>query len=488
MLPISRFIAFGDFKPPGYIYTTVPSVFLFGLNEFSVRLPSILAGFFLTLMTYFLVYKLFKNHKLSLLGSFLLAISPWSIQMGRAAFEANLAALFNLLAVYFFIRSERKRWSILLSIVFFIFAFYTFNANRIISPLLILGLSLIYHRSIFKNIKFIILSVILAVILIWPSIPHLLDRESRVRFQEVSIFNDLSVVDLSNKRITLDNNAWWSKIIHNRRIEYTRDFLKHYFDNFSLRFLFTHGDQNPRLAVQNMGQLYFWELPFLIFGILALILKKEKALLPLLIWMFVSIIPAATAKETPHALRIISILPTYQIIIAYGVYNFILLLNNKYKTIPRFSLPQFFILSATTLLLVFNVYYYMHNYYIHYSAKWSDQWQYGYKEMVQFVLANEKKYDYIYVTHALGRPYIFFAFYGKYHQDLFLKERVATRDWFGFWTVERLGKISFDLPPELPKKGRILLVTQEKNYTGLNFLTIVKDISGNDVFYIFQRS
>ena len=130
----------------------------------------------------------------------------------------------------------------------------------------------------------------------------------------------------------------------------------------------------------------------------------------------------------------------------------------------------------------------MHNYYIHYSAKWSDQWQYGYKEMVQFVLANEKKYDYIYVTHALGRPYIFFAFYGKYHQDLFLKERVATRDWFGFWTVERLGKISFDLPPELPKKGRILLVTQEKNYTGLNFLTIVKDISGNDVFYIFQRS
>src|SRR4030043_1321992 len=44
-LPLARFIAFGDYKPPGYIYAAVPSVILFGLKEFSVRLPSALAGF-----------------------------------------------------------------------------------------------------------------------------------------------------------------------------------------------------------------------------------------------------------------------------------------------------------------------------------------------------------------------------------------------------------------------------------------------------------
>ena len=43
-LPIDTFKAFGDYKPPGYIYATVPSIALFGLNNFAVRLPSALAG------------------------------------------------------------------------------------------------------------------------------------------------------------------------------------------------------------------------------------------------------------------------------------------------------------------------------------------------------------------------------------------------------------------------------------------------------------
>src|SRR3989344_1675551 len=36
--PIS-FQAFGEYKLPGYIYVTIPFIALFGLSEFSVRLP-----------------------------------------------------------------------------------------------------------------------------------------------------------------------------------------------------------------------------------------------------------------------------------------------------------------------------------------------------------------------------------------------------------------------------------------------------------------
>src|SRR3990172_2793629 len=43
-LPIARFAAFGDYKPPGYIYAAAASIKLFGLNEFSVRLPSAISG------------------------------------------------------------------------------------------------------------------------------------------------------------------------------------------------------------------------------------------------------------------------------------------------------------------------------------------------------------------------------------------------------------------------------------------------------------
>ena len=43
-MPLSRFIAFGDYKPSGYIYASVPFIALFGLNEFSIRFASALAG------------------------------------------------------------------------------------------------------------------------------------------------------------------------------------------------------------------------------------------------------------------------------------------------------------------------------------------------------------------------------------------------------------------------------------------------------------
>lgn len=43
-LPLTRFIAFGDYKAPGYIYAAAAAVKLFGLSELTVRLSSALAG------------------------------------------------------------------------------------------------------------------------------------------------------------------------------------------------------------------------------------------------------------------------------------------------------------------------------------------------------------------------------------------------------------------------------------------------------------
>ena len=47
--PIS-FRSFNDYKPPLYIYLTVPAVALFGLNIWSVRLISVLSWLMRTLM------------------------------------------------------------------------------------------------------------------------------------------------------------------------------------------------------------------------------------------------------------------------------------------------------------------------------------------------------------------------------------------------------------------------------------------------------
>ena len=60
ILPVV-FKSFGDYKPGLYIYFTVPSVALLGLNEFAVRLPSALFGTLLIPVIFLLTYKLFKK-------------------------------------------------------------------------------------------------------------------------------------------------------------------------------------------------------------------------------------------------------------------------------------------------------------------------------------------------------------------------------------------------------------------------------------------
>src|SRR3990167_1719234 len=53
------FRSFDDYKPPIYTYLVVPSIAIFGLNDFAVRFPSALIGVFAIMFTYFLVKELF---------------------------------------------------------------------------------------------------------------------------------------------------------------------------------------------------------------------------------------------------------------------------------------------------------------------------------------------------------------------------------------------------------------------------------------------
>src|SRR5476651_2143259 len=50
--------SFDDYKPPLYVYLTIPSVAIFGLNVWSTRLPAVIAGLLAVAGTYFLMNEL----------------------------------------------------------------------------------------------------------------------------------------------------------------------------------------------------------------------------------------------------------------------------------------------------------------------------------------------------------------------------------------------------------------------------------------------
>src|SRR3989344_292895 len=94
------FKAFGDYNLALSVYILVPSIAVFGLNEFAVRFPSALLGTLTVLLTYFLTKQLFKSgssfiahhssqKNVALVAAFFLAISPWHLQFSRYDHEAN---------------------------------------------------------------------------------------------------------------------------------------------------------------------------------------------------------------------------------------------------------------------------------------------------------------------------------------------------------------------------------------------------------------
>jgi len=486
-LPLDYLESFGDFKPPVYAYLAIIPVKLFGLNEFAVRFPSAFFGVLTVLATYFLVKTLFhlrgvhlatseelKTENIALLSAFLLAISPWHIMLSRAAFEANVATFFIVLGVFLFLIAIRNnRWVLLISVISFVLSIYTFNTARVVAPVLILVLAFAFRKELLKQKKETLIVIILGLIFLLPVARFLTFPQASLRFKEVNIFSDTGVIGNANKQIENDNNAFWSKIIHNRRFVYGVSYLKHYFDNLNPGFLFIKGDGNPKFSTQTVGQMYLWELPFFVLGILYLIRKKEGYWWIVPMWLLVGIIPAGTARETPHALRIETTLPTFQILTAYGLYQILVGLKTYDSRLKNFMKGRLFVIFCLTssILLLINFLYFFHGYLVHYPRIYSGEWQYGYRESIDFVKEKQNQYEKIEVTTALGRPYVYYLFYTKKDPHEFRKQAIVEREVFGFVNVRGFDKFRFmkkleeeggrnilyiNTPSEVPKNARIL--------------------------------
>ena len=492
-LPLDTFIAYGDYKPPLPIYLTVPFVAVFGLNELSVRLPSALFGTLTVLLTYFLVSELFRKTKnfdlitknlknLPITATLLLAISPWHINLSRAGFEANIALFFVVLGIIVVLKAidRPKLW--ITAWIPFVTAIYTFNSARYFVPLMSGGLLLIELNAVKKNLRFFGIGMIIAVMLMIPVFPHLLSKEARLRFTEVNIFSDPEVVLVSNRRIEEAGNAWWAKILFNRRIRYARSYALHFFDHFQPEYLFIKGDGNPKFSIQDVGQLYLIEAPFIAIGIVSMLVLHPSIAVFLLYWMLMAIVPAAVARETPHALRTLNSLPTWQIFTAYGILTFVAWINSKMKTI---AYSTFYFLLFTFYL--FSVLYYLHNYYRHYPKEFSGEWQYGYKQALEFIQPIEKNYDTIYMTESIGRPYMYALFYTKTDPNNFFRTKNASFDAAGFYHVYGFGKYHFvsDMPASCT--GKCLYIasagTEMKKNTLLYTVTL---LNGNPVLNIYE--
>ncbi len=493
-LPV-HFKSYGEYKLPGQVYLAVPGIAIFGLNELGVRITPVVYGTLTVLVMFFLGRIIFRSHLAGLISSFLLAISLWHIQLTRASFESSLATLFISVGMWFLVKGFKDARWLVVSMIPFALSVFTYNSARIFTPMFLVAILFIYWKKLIKFKKFIVPSLIIFVALLTPLTPYFFSGERSARYKLVSITDDPGLIPRINEnrgRSTLPKPL--PRLIHNKVTYISFYFARNYLAHFTPQFLFLSGAPHKQHHVQNMGELYLFQAPFLLIGLWGLFKFKHKFKGLLFSWVLLAFVPvSATGDSIPHALRTLIAAPFYQLVSAFGFligWNWLKKYGVKIKVFSAIFLAVVIIVSLR---------FYLNQYYNIYPDKYSRDWQYGYKQVVEYIKEHKDEYDLIVFTRHYGEPHMFTLFYSQYDPDKYQNDlnlvRFETYDWV---RVLNFDKFYF---PDLGDKGtqqkdilekykdkKILLIGKPGDfpYGGRSLLT-VNFLDGSPAFLIVDN-
>jgi len=495
------FRAYGDYKLPVYIYAVAVSEFFIGPSELAVRLPSALAGTFSVFFVYLFTYELYKNKKVALFSGVLVAIEPWGLFLSRIAVEANLALMFIISGAYFYIRGVRLRSSsILIGISLLGISAWTYNSARIFSPLFLFGLSFIYQKEAKEFIKRrpanLVLSILLICGLFLTMFWQLTASSGLARYANVQIINDGAISRIVESRNTSELPGVLPRVVYNKGTFFVNEYVRNYISHFSPTFLYLKGGSHYQFNIPNFGLLYLVNAPFLLIGILHLIKNRNVSSKVLLLWIIIAPIAASFTRESPHALRSILIIPIPMILSAQGIIVSWESLKNKQNRMI-FMLLYLVLLSISAYSFLIR--------YLDYKDKYSWAWQYGNKEMVDYVRENYNNYDKIIISKKYGEPHEFLLFYWPWRPDVYQNDQKLIRFYQSNWYwVDQFDKFYFVNDWDIPNDssmltlesgkevdctiGKCLLVSSpEKNLHGWDKVYSINFLDGSRAFDIYEN-
>jgi 4-amino-4-deoxy-L-arabinose transferase-like glycosyltransferase len=436
---------FGDNRPSGYHYLTIPSIMVFGLNEFATRLPAALFGSFSVFAFSFLLSALFRSRKISLLGALLLALAPWHIVLSRASGEAIVALFFILFGFGLIIDSIENQLSrrLLIGTIIASLSFFFYHTPRVFVPLFFLslftGLYILKKNTLDRKYQItIVLSFLFLSIVVFLLI--FLTPGGTGRFNQINIFSSFETNFQLQQQASEDQlgggNHLVSRVLHNKVTNLGVIFVGHYLAYFSGTFLFVSGGLPIWYNVPRMGLLLFIELPFLLIGLINLIKSKNYLHKIPLLWILVApIVASITYDDIPNINRATVLFPMFHLAAAFGFMVFFQSLQKRKKRI---------LIIVSSFLLFANTAYFLQQYFV--VAKAHNPWyrNNGFSEMMEVVKKEYGNYDKIVISKYQGGIYPLVLFYLQYNPRSYQDEgSQKSTDYKGF------GKIVF-APQDCP--------------------------------------
>lgn len=415
--------SFGDFKMPAYSYFAVPSVYLIGLNEAGVRLPSAVAGSLAVVATYLMVSVMTKRKDFALLSALFLATSPWHISLSRGAFEANLTTLFLPMAVWSFVKGvEKPKWMIL-SALFFGINLFTYHSARYITPLILVFLVLAYRGKIRESLgteklTFMVkrFKLSIAVMLLFSGLAALsMFTGAAKRGLDITIFNPTDhwkqLADMRYEAIISGVPENLARTFYNKPLFIFKTFTNNYLSYFSPSFLFTQGVSEWGYGmISGRGALYLFEIVLIFVSLISYIKKSGfKKMGFILVCVAIAPLPAALTKGPGMSgTRAAVMMPWIQIISAWGAIYLYERLKEKYSLQIAKVFAGSLLVALALSLAVFS-----ENYIYHAPLYASKSMQSPMRGLITRVYDLEKNYDGVVLSRTLSVPNIWVQFYEK---------------------------------------------------------------------------
>ena len=361
-----------------YRYLTVPSILLFGLTAFAVRLPAALAGT-LTVWSLQRVTSVWFGRVAGWSAAWLLALSPWHLQFSRAGFRTILLPLLVLLGLQAFQRGITDRpCRLLLSGLLFGLALYSYSAGRVFVPILVGGLCLLFWQELRERRRYAVGFVVIFGVILLVLLPFWVSSAGLARAKSV-------------------------------RVESWSQGLLNYVSYLDPAFLFFEGDDILRHSLKGFGQLHRMEILTLLLGFTAMATERWRPHWVLLVWLLAYPLAAAVAVEPHHALRSFVGAPIFAMISGVG-------LGALYEQLGKPAVKKL-VLGVFSVALMVSAAFWVTAYFGSYRVYGAPAWKYGFEEALQ--VADERSTPCLVMSNELMAPHLFYLFYRQVDPEVF---------------------------------------------------------------------
>jgi 4-amino-4-deoxy-L-arabinose transferase-like glycosyltransferase len=438
-LPLT-FESTGDYKNPVPIYLMVPSIAVFGLNEFGVRFPYVLAGTLTIPVFYLFIRKLTANNYFALIAMALLAVSSWHIYYSRFASDHMLALFWVISGTYFFLLAlEKNNYKYPFAAAFFYAAsMYTYYSARFFTPVFVFFLLLISFKKLLRKRKVLLVFLATAIILGLPIVARTFFGPDASRARMVFLSKDIDFT----RNVLLESQP---PVIEKSLLLFFF-WVRRYINYLQPVFLFFNGLFLTRPDVYGLGVLYLFEIITFCLGFIYLIRSKIKNKNIIVLWFFLGFLPASIANNEHNAGRALIALPVLILISAFGVWVFYQYLRSLQQVwVRNFLAFAAFTLVSWSLLHAFFVYS------AYYPVFRGEDFMEGTKEAVVFALAEKDKYDEIVFDpyrgvvgpYIVNIPHMYLLFYSKYDPHQYQTEPKVSGDEFYHFDKFTIRKIDW---------------------------------------------